>query len=171
MSAIFSFPDRTHRYRLDRELAGDAPPVAFALHNPSIAGADNEDATSRRGIGFANAWGARRLTYINFAAGVATDKADLWAMRDPFGPFNENHIETVAREIAAEGGFVVAAWGSVKPSAYWREETFRRIDRLCRIVAETGCEMMCLGTNADLSPKHPLYVLGATEPIPYRLDV
>lgn len=71
MSAVIS-PCGRYRYRLDRPLSARGPTIAFLLHNPSTADAENEDPTSRRGIGFAKLWNAGRMVFANPFAGRAT---------------------------------------------------------------------------------------------------
>jgi len=167
--AIFSYPDPSlYRWRLDRPIGGSGPPVAFCLHNPSIAGTDNEDPTSRRGIGFATAWNAAWLTYINPWAGIATDKADLWRMDDPVGHLNNNHIESVAREIASAGGFMIAAWGAVKPPLNRWVEAMARLVEVETIIRDCGCPLKALAVTKDGNPGHILYLPSDARPEPYR---
>lgn len=167
MSAVFSDCGR-YRYRLDRELGGSGPPVAFLLHNPSTAGGEKEDATSRRGIGFANAWGAVRLTYINPWAGVATKKTDLWCMADPVGLHNLYHIEAVTSEIKAAGGFIVCAWGDIKPPAQLRRVALGQLGEVIRVVRATGSDIRVLGLTLNGSPRHPLYLPASAVPTSWR---
>lgn len=165
MSAVFS-PCGTWRLRLDRaiDMLG-GPTIGFCLHNPSKAGADTDDPTSRRGIGYATAWRASRLVYVNPWAGCATNPADLWAMRDPVGPDCDRHIEDAAAECAASGGFMVAAWGAVSPPASIRSAVRARLTRVESLIRGTGCELRALGVNKDGSPKHPLYVRADAVPV------
>jgi hypothetical protein len=161
MSAIFSNCG-AYRYRLERQIdMFGGPPVAFCLHNPSTAGAINEDRTSQRGIGFARRWSCSRLLYVNVWAGNATRPRDLWSMDDPVGPDNDQHIENVAREVAAAGGLLVGAWGRVCPPARLRGEAYARLRRVQEIIADCRCDLRALGVNDDGSPKHPLYVKGS----------
>ncbi|MEQ1941486.1 DUF1643 domain-containing protein [Mesorhizobium sp. VNQ89] len=156
MSAIFS-ECRRYRYRLDRTI-GSGPPVAFLLHNPSTAGEVADDATSRRGIGFAQALGFGRLIFINPWAMIATKPRDLWAADDPVGPSNDDHIANVACEIAREHGVIVGAWGRIAPPSPKRAAAKQRIDHVLEIVLRNGSAVYALGINMDGSPKHPLYL-------------
>jgi hypothetical protein len=99
VTAVFSKESPPlYRLRLDRQLSMfGGPVIASLLHNPSIAGHENDDPTSKRTIGFANAAGASRLVMINMWAGIATWPPDLWKMDDPFGPENALYLEQVAR--------------------------------------------------------------------------
>lgn len=167
MTAIFS-PCGSYRLRLDRviDMLG-GPTIAFCLHNPSTAGVDNDDPTSRRGIAFATAWGASRLVYVNPWAGCATKPRDLWAMPDPIGQENDRHIAAAARECADTGGFMVAAWGAISPPAASRRVARGRLAEVHRLICGEGCEVRALGVNQDGSPKHPLYVRADARPLPW----
>jgi hypothetical protein len=166
VSAIFSACGG-YRYRLDRAIGGSGPIVAFLLHNPSTADADTEDATLRRGIGYARAWGSSRLIYINVWAGIATRPKELWAISDPVGPHNDRHIAEAVREVDASGGFIVVAWGVVEAPRERRAHASQRPGGVQDHIRSLGCELRALGRNRDGSPKHPLYVRGETLPRPW----
>lgn len=157
-----------YRLRLDRQIDMlGGPTIAFCLHNPSTADADRDDPTSRRGIGFAKAWGASRLIYVNPWGGRATKPADLWRMADPVGPENDRYIGEAAAECAASGGFMVVAWGAIKPPAIYRASAHGRLSATVELIRSRGCTVRSLGLNADGSPKHPLYVRGGVTPVPW----
>jgi hypothetical protein len=170
VGAVFSACGR-YRYRLERAVGGSGPVVAFLLHNPSTADASDDDATLRRGMAFAIAWRSSRLIYVNAWAGIATRPQHLWAMADPVGPDNDAHIGRAVREVTADGGFVVAAWGVIRPPRCQRTDARRRLEALHDRIRAMGCELRALGRNRDGSPKHPLYVSAAArcEPWPLRL--
>lgn len=165
MSAVFSSCG-TFRLRLDRviDMLG-GPTVGFCLHNPSTAGVEIEDPTSRRGIGYATAWHASRLIYVNPWAGCATKPAALWSMADPVGPDCDRHILEAAAACAASGGFMVAAWGRVSPPGRMREAAAARLRDVEALIRSTGCSVRALGVNLDGSPKHPLYVRADARPL------
>jgi hypothetical protein len=167
MSAIFS-DCGVYRYRLDRIL-GDGPPLGFILHNPSTAGATSDDATSRRGIGFARSLGFGQLIFINPWARVATKPRDLWNVDDPVGPDNDAHIRGVVAEISSRGGMIIAAWGRVNPPAAKRADAKSRIVSLVQMIRNTGGQLHALGVNGDRSPKHPLYVRADAKPLPWEM--
>ncbi|MER9176686.1 DUF1643 domain-containing protein [Mesorhizobium sp. M0955] len=166
MSAVFSYCG-TWRYRLDRDFLLPGPTIAFCLHNPSTAGADNEDPTSRRGIGFARLWGAGKLVYVNPWAGCATNPKDLWSMPDPIGPMNDFHISAVAKAVYETGGFFVFAWGAVSPPKHLKYSVTRRLKDVEKIVRDHGCEVRSLGVTKDGAPRHPLYLRADTVPAPW----
>ncbi|MFG1376108.1 DUF1643 domain-containing protein [Xanthobacter autotrophicus] len=163
MAAVFS-PCRTWRYRLDREFLFGGPTVAFMLHNPSTADEQSEDPTSRRGIGFARAWGAGRLVFVNPWAFCATDKADLWKAPDPVGPENDRHIAEVAREVAQTGGYFIAAWGSVSPPKARRTEALSRLKAVESVIRGAGCPLKALAVTTAGEPRHPLYLPAEAAP-------
>lgn len=170
MSAIFSSCG-SYRLRLDRhiDMLG-GPTVGFCLHNPSRAGIQNDDPTSRRGIGFATAWGASHLIYVNPWAGIATKPAALWAMSDPVGPECDVYIRSAAAECHASGGFMVAAWGVVSAPARLRQAAAKRLRHVEALIRSSGCALLALGVNSDGSPKHPLYLRADAFPKPWPDD-
>ena len=168
MSAIFS-ECGNFRYRLDRQI-GEGPPIGFILHNPSTAGAANDDPTSRRGIGFARDLGYGRLIFINPWARVATNPSDLWDAEDPVGPENDAHIRSVVAEVSKAKGTIVAAWGRINPPAAKRAQAKVRIESLVRTIEGDGGQLYALGINRDRSPKHPLYVRADTKPLPWTIS-
>lgn len=163
-SAVFS-PCRRWRYRLDRIIAYSGPVIGFLLHNPSSAGAEEDDPTSRRGIGFGRSWGASRIVYVNPWAGVATEPEDLWNMHDPIGPENDAHIAAVAREVTASGGFMVFAWGEVSPPRDMRDEVRDRLAAVDRLVREICPDVRALGLTKAGEPRHPLYMPASAQPV------
>jgi hypothetical protein len=156
----------TWRYRLDRDFeTPNRMTVAFLLHNPSTADGEQDDPTSRRGIGFAKSWGAGRMVFVNPWAGRSTDPTKVWKMPDPVGPDNDRHIDDVCYEVNRSGGFIVYAWGLIKAPPSKRFEASTRLSSLDRrirgIVADYNIK--CLGTTKDGWPRHPLYLKGDTQ--------
>ncbi len=166
MEALFSACGR-YRYRLDRTIGMFGRPVGFLLHNPSVANQAADDPTSRRGIGFAHSWGNNRLIFVNVWAAVATKPRDLWAIDDPIGPDNDYFIRQVATEIAGEGGYFVIAHGKISPPSDVKKSAFARVSHVMDLLEKVGCDLRCLATNKDGSPKHPLYVPYGGAPLPY----
>ncbi len=73
----------TFRYTLTRVWDDFAPRVLFGLLNPSKADAQLSDQTLRKGIGFAQRWGAGSVEFVNLYAYRATDPKDLPHADDP----------------------------------------------------------------------------------------
>lgn len=133
----------TYRYHLWREWEGSLPPVTFVMLNPSTAGAEADDPTIRRCLGFARAWGYGRLEVVNLFGYRATSPRDLFAAQDPEGPGNSRYLRK------ATAGDVIAAWGNHGRSA---------TQSLRSVIAQPGVQ--CLGMTALGQPVHPLYVPG-----------
>lgn len=139
-----------YRYHLWREWNASLPPVTFVMLNPSTAGAEQDDPTVRRCLGFARDWGYGRLEVVNLFAYRATSPRELLAAADPVGCGNE---AWVAR--AASLGQIVVAWGN----AGMRAPARLRSPLLTRTTT-------CLGLTRFGQPRHPLYVRGTAQPIP-----
>jgi hypothetical protein len=151
-SAQFSECGR-YRYRLTRRW-DDGPALMFIQLNPSTAGADRDDPTVRRDVGFAHGLGYSALTALNIYAGKATDPRDLAAMADPIGPDNDTHIDTAA----AHHDLIVFAW-----RAHADPDRARAVaSRVWRICRHTGGSVACLGWTTNNQPKHPLRLAGDT---------
>ena len=157
MDAYFS-SDRRFRYTLTREWDASFPKVAFIGLNPSTADETQDDPTIRRCIGFAKAWGFGGLLMLNLYAYRATKPADMWKAQkrgvDIIGGM-DNWVDSL-KSYAASCGLVIAAWG-----AHGTERG--------RAVQKQWPELHYLALNNDGSPKHPLYLKGSLEPIPYEM--
>jgi hypothetical protein len=169
MSAIFSpGPRPLWRYRLDRAICDNYSRVCCSLlTNPSKAGAVEDDATSRRMVGFATSWLCDRLIMVNPWAGIATSQRDLWRMDDPVGPDNDAHIIQAAKEVAASDGVMLVGWGAVSPPVAQLTAARERIAAVLRLVRAAGCWTCAVGVNLDGSPKHPLYARATSVPLIY----
>lgn len=142
------------RYALRRTWGGGCRSVLFVMLNPSTADASVDDPTIRKCVAFARLWGYDGIRVVNLFAKRSTDPdALIGAEEISIGDACDQWIESEA--VLAD--LVVCAWGAHK-SAQWRAGTVRRlIER-----ANPGVAIMCLGTNGNGSPKHPLYLSGKT---------
>lgn len=142
--------DGLYRYSLTRAWVPmgrvDRGRVCFMLCNPSTADGEVDDPTVRKGVGFAERWGYSSLEFINRGAFRATDPKALLAAADPVGPLNVEYW-WMALERA---DLLVCAWGRAWPT---------RLDRLSRV---PNVPAVCLGRNADGSPRHPLMLAYST---------
>lgn len=147
---------RKYRYSLWRWWDKSKPYVLFIGLNPSTADETNDDKTITRCINFAKDWGYGGLCMANLFAFRATKPKDMKKADDPIGLFNDLFLATLARN----AGIVIIAWGT-------------NGNHLCR---DNAVKMMllrnqilvnCLGKNADVSPKHPLYLRKDTKPVRY----
>lgn len=164
MSAVFSECNR-YRYRLDRQLdtplLGPGGRVVFVGLNPSIAGrviANKEigDPTATRMENFTGSWGYDAFTIVNPFARVSTDPKALVGMdRDEaVGPENDRYIAEAIQDAA----LVVPAWGDSCPPAL----AGRLTDVLATLRA--AGPVYHLGLTQKGNPRHPLRLLGNTEP-------
>lgn len=150
---------RRYRYRLWRDWEPSRPRVVWIMLNPSTADETTLDATIRRCVGFAKAWGFGGIDVVNLFAWRATDPGLLRAAKDPVGPANDHAIAAALRDAA----LIVAAWGG-NPIVSSRARDVRRL------AARLHKRLFCLGTTKDGEPRHPLYVRGSigTEGLPAR---
>lgn len=147
-------PTERYRYTLHRVWDRRMPQAVWVMLNPSTADADRDDPTIRKCIVFTRAWGCGGMCVVNLYALRATDPKALLADPDPVGLDNDNHIQT-----ALQGaGLVLAAWGSLHPRLRWRASA---------VTGRAGLALHHLGLNGDGTPRHPLYVPGATVPTPW----
>jgi hypothetical protein len=78
-------PCRRYRYVLWRQWDESLPAVVFCGLNPSTADETADDATIRRELGFARAWGFGKLVKVNAYGWRATDPRQMLAASDPTG--------------------------------------------------------------------------------------
>lgn len=169
--ALFS-DDETMRFRLGRSLDGrplvvhdgiiesDACAV-FLMLNPSIASAFINDPTIKRGMGFAAAWGCDVYQAVNIHPLCSTDPGCLYSWTRGLSATDWRAIQDQNMEqirLACVGAKrVIAAWG--KHGSHLLQG--KAVREFC---AAQGIALHHLGLNKDGSPKHPLYLLGGTEP-------
>ena len=156
----FISDDGLYRYSLTRHVApltGEGA-VAFVMLNPSTADAEQDDPTIRRCIGFARAWGFEWLKVVNLYAYRATDPTDLWAV-DPYPPYATQigpENDCTISKVVGGSDLVICAWGAGSRSP----------NREGQVLDCIGAPH-ALGLTKDGSPRHPLYVRGDAEPIPF----
>lgn len=150
-----------YRYRLSRSWGKpDTKPgwgrsVLWIMLNPSTADALEDDRTIGRCVGFADSWGYDGIMVGNLYAYRSTDPKALNGAYDPIGPENYRHIRAMSEEAA----LTVVAWGGYKAKS-------SHID--AALDAVKFRPLYCLGTTANGSPKHPLYLDGLTQREIYR---
>lgn len=149
-AAVFS-ADRRRRLLLARSWV-PGPVMMFCMLNPSKAGAHVDDNTIRRCVGFAKRERCGGIVVVNTRALIATNPKDLDGYVDL--PINGTFIEAALRCAASADPRgpepVVAAWGS----------NIDRDDTLAMNFLSSakghGLEVLCFGTCANGTPKHPL---------------
>jgi hypothetical protein len=153
-SAVFS-PCRRWRYQLVRTWADTSPLVVIGL-NPSTADETTDDATIRRCVGFAKAWGHGGLIMLNLFALRATDPRALLdvSLRDAIGPENGDHL----LQATAHADRVLCAWGA-----------HGRLHGRGGHVASAlvGRPLVHFGLTKGGQPKHPLYLRADMQPEPW----
>lgn len=141
-SAVFS-DDLKFRYRLSRRWGpGRVMPVICC--NPSRAGAELDDPSVRRLIGFARRLGFDAIDLGNCYAYVATLPADLRAAGYPVGPDNDGHLA----EICRGQPLAVCGWGAIATG-------LSRPTEVLGLLKTWGVKPMALQINAGGTPAHP----------------
>jgi hypothetical protein len=137
-----------YRYTLTRRW-GSGPRAVFVGLNPSTADAENDDASTRRMVGFARSAGCGSLTLVNLYAWRSTSPAVLRHVSDPVGADTDDWI---TRAGAIADAVVIAAWGTHAEPA-----------RAAAVMQLLPCTTVwCLGETKDGHPRHPLYVASRT---------
>lgn len=141
-SAVFS-EDGRYRYRLDRNFGGRRGAMLWVMLNPSIAGAERDDPTITKCLGFARRYDFDRLIVVNLFGLVTPYPEELGEVPDPIGPRNDLYV----REAAAGASWIVVAWGT---------KGARYPVRVSGVRAALGdAPLRCLGRTRDGHPRHP----------------
>ncbi|MBB5190088.1 hypothetical protein HNQ50_000798 [Silvimonas terrae] len=155
MSAIISDCGK-FRYRLERTVGMTGPVYAFFGINPSTADGSVDDATVSKWIGFTKVWGGSRFIVGNVFAFRATDVRVMVKAGDPFGPYNDTHIQ----QIIEDADILVPCWGRRSKVP----DTLRcYLDDLLDVLVDSGKPVMHLGLTKDGDPKHPLMLAYSTK--------
>lgn len=147
--------DGAYRYRLTHRWA-DGTRCVFVMLNPSKADALVDDATIRRCVGYARAWGHGALDVVNLFALRSTDPTALYMHPDPIGPDNDRYILTAVRDAA----HAIVAWGA-HGGHFDRDKAV-----LDMIRANTPVPPMALAFTYGGKPKHPLRLRADLKPVP-----
>lgn len=157
MKTIFSFCKK-YRYTLVRTFS-DVPTqpryLTFLMLNPSTADEQLNDPTINRCISFAKSLGFDGIFVMNLYSLRATNPNELWKSHDPVGPINDFCIENYANVMTD----IVCAWGNNADKS--------RAAAVIKILKSTEAKLWCLGLNQTGHPKHPLYISGAQQLIPF----
>lgn len=154
-TAEFSL-DMRYRYSLTRTWDTGRKRVCWIGANPSKAGADNDDQTVKKWIGFSRRFGYGSLVAVNPCAFISTDPAGLLRAHDPIGPRNDACIAEAL--IAADT--VIVCWGDA--GAF--------LDRdlaVLELIRLRGLQPFCVGTTVAGFPRHPARLAYATPLVPY----
>jgi hypothetical protein len=138
-----------HKVRCDKDEF-----VQFIGLNPSTADETHNDPTVRRCMDFAKRWGYSAMCMTNIFAWRDTDPLKMKAAGDPIGYENDDWLVRVAK-----GAHIrVACWGN----------DGAHLGRGVQVGRMIPHDLHCLGTNADGSPKHPLYLSKLHKPQPFN---
>lgn len=148
-NALFS-QDRKYRYILWRTWNVRLPYLVWIMLNPSKADEIRNDATVRRCMGFAKAWGFGGIEIYNLFAYVTTYPDFLRKVLDPVGLKNDDLIRGIPKDRK-----VVIAWGNIP-----RLELFN--DRAQSVLKLLNRDVQCLGCTKDGNPRHPVRLANVT---------
>jgi hypothetical protein len=130
--------------------------------NPSVADADIDDPTIGRCISFATREGYGGIVVINMFAYRATNPdALIKEALDPIGPDNESTIEAVLTTAGFFGVPILCAWGANHMAVNRQAEHLRILKRFPDVAR------VCLGLTVNGCPRHPLYMPGDQEFVPF----
>ena len=150
----------TRRYWLRRDLAGSRQRfVLWIMMNPSRATGETNDPTTTMTTGISARHGYDVHGVVNLSAVIEPDSTRLDADAAAPDAANEKAIHRALCWIARHKGDIVVAWGAsrhLKP----REATL--LHRLRRQ------PLLCLGHNADGSPRFPKYIPAKTLLTPFQ---
>jgi hypothetical protein len=152
--AVFDI-NGNYRYSLWRVWSAYHPRITFVLLNPSTADEYKNDSTIRRCIGFARAWNFGSMEVVNLFAYRATDYRELFKVRDPVGEENNRFLMQAVERCST----VVLGWGT-------RGTLLGRDHQVMSLFADRK-DVHCLGITKAGQPRHPLYVKGDTNLMPF----
>lgn len=162
-SASFS-EDRKRRFDLIRdwrdEIGAPDRTLLFGMLNPSKAGAEEDDPTVRKTVGFGRRWGFGRVVLVNLTPIVSTDPSRL----PPWNGIDMQNRATI-QEWMGITDLVIAAWGS-QPSAICRTIAMPELVYLFRQIAPVP--LYCIGTTKRGDPLHPSRAPYTDSPIPWN---
>lgn len=172
-------PDGRYRYLLWREWRGTHHPAnwrwmgakdgageplgepescLFVMLNPSTADAEKDDATIRRCVAFAASWQYERLEVVNLFAYRTPSPAELMALTDRDDPVGRKNLEAFGRA-TARAKLIVCAWGH-------HGDYLGQADTALGWIGERPVHV--LGLTKAGHPRHPLYLRGDAQPIPWE---
>lgn len=149
-NAVFS-KCHQYRYALWRIWDERKPKVMFVGLNPSTANEKHNDPTIKSVIRIARHNGFGGFYMMNLFAIISPKPEILKTAENPVGPKNDMYIHYIAEKCDR----IVFAWG--KFDVYGRDE----------VLMKKFPQAYCLGHNSDFSPKHPLFIKGSTDLVPF----
>lgn len=141
--------DEKYRYCLHRIWNRKLSYVMFIMLNPSTADANKDDATIRKCMAYAKAWGYGGILVGNLYALRSRDPKALEHDPDPIGPDCDRWLKVMAKTCDLR----IAAWGNKILST-------KRADQVQAIISP----LSCLELSKNGNPKHPLYLRKTLKP-------
>lgn len=151
-TAVFD-ATKTYRYALSRTW-GPGAWRAYVLLNPSTADAFKVDPTITRCLLRAKRDGMGGILVLNIFAFRSRWPKDLLTAEDPVGPLNNDFLLGMPEHVWPH---VIVGWGCGPSGKRGRSLVANRALFVGQLLADGGWLPHALQTNADGSPKHPLY--------------
>jgi len=142
-----------YRYELRRVWDDSKPFVLFIGLNPSTAGAEAEDNTSRVCINYAKRCGYGGLLLGNLFTFRSIDQSALYTAANPVGSKNGIWV----KKLQAEAKMVICVWGAT--GGYQNRD---------KVVLGFLQGPLCLTKLKSGYPGHPLYKSVDLQPVPYE---
>jgi len=166
--AIFDNPkERTRRYLLWRQIKDSRWEkghdfLMFIGLNPSIADEKRLDPTVTRCYNYAYRWGFGYLLMGNLYSKISTDPDNVDF--DILDLVDQTENYWYLQKAMSLASMIVLCWGSNAS-----DQIAGHFLRLTRMTISKS--LYCLGTNANKSPKHPLYLRGDAVPQLFEVDL
>lgn len=159
MSAVFSACGR-YRHRLDRDVQLFGVVAVLIGVNPSTAGAQQNDNTIAKEIGFAKVHGWSRIIKVNVFDWIATAVGELAHVPEPVSVMNREFVSAAA----AEADLLVPCWGD---RAKVPRALHPQIEATQTLLRARGKPMFCFGLTGGGDPRHPLMLSYKTQLVPF----
>lgn len=148
--AAFSGTGDCYRDELRRTWDYNRQKLVVCMLNPSRASHLIDDQTVIVLIHFARLWGYGGLLIVNLYSWRSPSPKAMKAAEQRIGSANGDALEAAMAYAAANGGRLLAAWGTdgnFEGRADWFVSRATRVYRL---------ELVCLGRTRSGAPKHPM---------------
>lgn len=145
-------------YRMDLIRAADrtdVPTVAFVLNNPSTGDGLEDDATIRRGWGFAISWGYEAMVFVNVNPFRSRDPKHAKIPPEYALEANDHYLDAVMQSCS----LVVCGWGDAADPGL--------VSRAVHLMHPLG-PLHALGVTKRGNPRHPLYLPAKLKPELWR---
>ena len=139
---------------------GPGPTACMIGHNPSDAGSDRDDPTSKWWIKWCQAFGFGGYVGVNLYPFVAADPRDCYRIvEEIYGGVNWGARDTLhfanlpaLVEAAKAADQVFVCWGGIARDHEWIEHVVGEIQR-----GDAPCpDLWCWGITSSGAPKHPM---------------